>query len=690
MNKFLTLLSFAVVFSTFAVEVGAQWKQLYVGGAGGINAVATIGSNAFAGTNTGIFRSTNSGSSWANVNSSFTLCFTAEGSDIFAGTASGVILSADDGSTWAGPNSGFTYYVTALAAKDTTLFVGTYQNGIFRSSDNGATWIPVDSGLGPYQNLVHGLAVSDTEIFAATAAGLCLSTDDGDSWSTISLPFQNASAMTNCVAAYDSTIMVGTPGGMFRSTDNGNSWSLADGFTDTTSIFSIVAVSPYIYAGTTSGVHLSTDGGENWTAINNGLPGNQVWSVAVSASNLFAGTISNGVFLSTNNGTSWVPANSGIVSSSATFIAGNGHNLFVVMSPPPSLSSSLFASTDDGTTWVPDTSLPSDQILFVTVIDSSVFAVTNNGIFHSTNDGTTWDSINGGVMDTVYPGILVVSGSNLIVSSFFHEVFISKDNGMSWTVADDNMPRIASLATNGSNVFVGGEAGVYLSTDNGESWTQTNDTLMDINTIVTSGSSVFAGRYFWPVPVGVAPTPGGLFRSGLPNQPGGPQVHVLAIHGSDIFAGLDPGLYVSTVNQDNWINIGGGLPSLEVLSLFINDSAAFVGTDFGGIWSRPLSQITSVKGTMPPTAPESFELEQNYPNPFNPTTTISYQLRTGGHVTLKVYDILGREVAALVNAELEAGIYQVTFDGSRLASGVYFYRLTAPGFNQVRKMLLTK
>ncbi len=80
----------------------------------------------------------------------------------------------------------------------------------------------------------------------------------------------------------------------------------------------------------------------------------------------------------------------------------------------------------------------------------------------------------------------------------------------------------------------------------------------------------------------------------------------------------------------------------------------------------------------------------NYPNPFNPSTAISYKLSAVGHVTLRIYDILGREVATLVNGIQSAGMHTTQFNGERLASGVYFYRLTAPGVNQVRKMLLTK
>jgi hypothetical protein len=87
---------------------------------------------------------------------------------------------------------------------------------------------------------------------------------------------------------------------------------------------------------------------------------------------------------------------------------------------------------------------------------------------------------------------------------------------------------------------------------------------------------------------------------------------------------------------------------------------------------------------------KSYELSQNYPNPFNPATTIRYQLPKDGMVTLKVYDILGAEVVTLVNEEKAAGKYEVNFDASRLASGVYIYRIQVNEFNSVKKMVLLK
>ncbi len=88
--------------------------------------------------------------------------------------------------------------------------------------------------------------------------------------------------------------------------------------------------------------------------------------------------------------------------------------------------------------------------------------------------------------------------------------------------------------------------------------------------------------------------------------------------------------------------------------------------------------------------PNSFSLFQNYPNPFNPTTTISYQIPTASHVTLKVFDVLGREVATLVNEVQGSGFKSVELNASGLASGVYLYRLQTGSFSQTRKLILMK
>jgi hypothetical protein len=98
--------------------------------------------------------------------------------------------------------------------------------------------------------------------------------------------------------------------------------------------------------------------------------------------------------------------------------------------------------------------------------------------------------------------------------------------------------------------------------------------------------------------------------------------------------------------------------------------------------------VTSVTG--PPEVPKEYALSQNYPNPFNPTTTIQFTIANPQLTIVRVFDLLGREVATLVNEIREPGVYAVGFDGSYLPSGVYFYRLQAGVFTQTKRLLLLK
>ncbi|HVO72607.1 MAG TPA: T9SS type A sorting domain-containing protein, partial [Ignavibacteriaceae bacterium] len=88
--------------------------------------------------------------------------------------------------------------------------------------------------------------------------------------------------------------------------------------------------------------------------------------------------------------------------------------------------------------------------------------------------------------------------------------------------------------------------------------------------------------------------------------------------------------------------------------------------------------------------PQAFLLNQNFPNPFNPSTKINYSVPHTTFITLKIFDILGREVAALINEEKPAGSYEIEFDGANLSSGVYFYQLQAGDFVETKKMVLLR
>ncbi len=110
------------------------------------------------------------------------------------------------------------------------------------------------------------------------------------------------------------------------------------------------------------------------------------------------------------------------------------------------------------------------------------------------------------------------------------------------------------------------------------------------------------------------------------------------------------------------------------------------------VYFLKIAEQGGVTGILPgiQTVPESFELSQNYPNPFNSQTIIQYVLKSNSFVTLKIYDVLGREVATIIDGQQAAGIHVVHFDANKLATGIYYYRLSTAQFSRVRKMLLVK
>jgi hypothetical protein len=154
---------------------------------------------------------------------------------------------------------------------------------------------------------------------------------------------------------------------------------------------------------------------------------------------------------------------------------------------------------------------------------------------------------------------------------------------------------------------------------------------------------------------------------------------------------------VVTIQSQSILTIGSGA-TLDVSGSadICSDSLSGIVTGAGTFCGNPTDAATDINGI----APTQYALNQNYPNPFNPSTTISYQLPISGQVILKVFDVLGNEVATLVNEEKPAGNFEIEFSlksgtGSSgnaysLSSGIYFYKLQAGSFVAAKKMQLLK
>ncbi len=155
-------------------------------------------------------------------------------------------------------------------------------------------------------------------------------------------------------------------------------------------------------------------------------------------------------------------------------------------------------------------------------------------------------------------------------------------------------------------------------------------------------------------------------------------------------------------NNDSWklySKINSPLPVENFGSAYIDRNNNLVTTLWNydypnyysyGLWFFNENGVTITDVKEQKKLPVNYSLQQNFPNPFNPTTTISYQIPGTNKVTLKVFDVLGREIANLVDGYKEAGSYDVKFDAGKLPSGVYFYRLEVGRFVQTKKMILAK
>ena len=169
----------------------------------------------------------------------------------------------------------------------------------------------------------------------------------------------------------------------------------------------------------------------------------------------------------------------------------------------------------------------------------------------------------------------------------------------------------------------------------------------------------------------------------LPTAPSGSQSYTLQISQNPDFSNATEITNINSLSSNASLS-GSGTYYWRVKSQLENSATSY----FSMPGQFTVYGVTSVKEEE--IIPNEFGLSQNYPNPFNPTTVISYRLPVSGFVTLKVFDVIGREVATLVNENIQAGSHSVTFNSYDLASGVYYYKLSAGDFVSVKKMILVK
>jgi photosystem II stability/assembly factor-like uncharacterized protein len=685
------------------------------------------GGDIFAGTNWGIYRSTNEGNSWEHLTDGIVFSLNiAPNGDIYTYYCSSnncnFFKSTDNGDSWNEVNTGINpnIILNAIAIRSNgTIFAGGKYN-VIRSTDNGNTWtsslVASDEEVVTAIGLASGLVFAGiTDIALPSAYGtLRRSTDNGDTWSAFSPNWPNES-INSIIRNNAGFTFAATSKGIRRSTDFGATWTLTSLQNVPVSALAINSIG-YLFAAAggssnfvESGIYRSTNRGDSWVKLTSFIPLLNTLSVAVNpAGNIYAGTRSTGVFRSIDTALTWNNINQSLYSDQVknlTFLQ-NGSLL-------AGTADGIFITSDNGEHWL---SADNDfQINIVNAIwednNHIVFSGLDGiGVAKSTDGGFSWTLINSGISSQ---RVFSINGKpgGILLAGTQSGIFRSTDNGNLWSPGGSGPTNfIRSLVkTPTGEFFSGSGSGIHFSTDDGVSWNSRNNGLTNtiVGSLVRNGNGdLFAG------------TNGFVFRStdnglnwfeasnGLPNS----FINSLCFGGNgSLYAStVDSGIFVTTDNGLSWTPQNSGLPPLNTFfgtsSLaYSNDGYLFTGinsafTVRAGVF-RSINPMTSVKSSEE-NFPNEFSLAQNFPNPFNPTTKIRYSIPDVGsglaQTVLKVYDILGNEVATLVNEEKPAGVYEVDFNAAGLSSGMYFYRMQAGSpstssgqcFVETKKMIL--
>lgn len=442
-----------------------------------------------------------------------------------------------------------------------------------------------------------------------------------------------------------------------------------------------------------------------WTQIGSGM--SQVWDIVIDPTNeqiMYAGSNTTGMWKTTNGGTSWVQINGGLSSTVVQAVAISRTSPDILFC---GTNAGIFLTVDGGASWFainggitenpigvqaiavdPTTS----EIAYIAIFDGAANAV--NGIYRTTDNGVTWIPAATGIgavknflsfaINPLNPKVLYAGSSFNTPAGGTEQsrIYKSTNGAASWFDVSNGLPAtqgntthnpirklsIQAIDTNRvlAGIFLNDSlGGVYLTTDGGGSWAKRHTGLPTL-------------------------APGTLPRSIL-IRPGSTTEFYVGI-------GTEQGVFRSTNAGLSWESFNNGALSspatIRALVFAPNSSRLFAGgahasdLTLQGVFR---SQLTPLSVLIHPSGiPDAIVLYQNYPNPFNPTTKIAYGLPERKNVILRVYNVLGQEVATLVDNDMSPGYHEATFDGTGLTSGMYFYRLQTGSYVETKRLILMK
>ncbi len=467
-------------------------------------------------------------------------------------------------------------------------------------------------------------------------------------------------------------LTAGAGGAILKTTNGGSNWSPLTSGT-TADFFDVLLLDQNngFVVGSGGTILRTTDGGSNWSTLPSGVSDN-LFSISINGTFGLIGGSSQTILSTTNSGTSWNEVQSGffgggfwgtsVINNTSGVVAGQ-NSIFQPM---------IALTTDTGVNWE----------------FTPFYLNTNEGRLH---DCHFFDANNGFTAAAVWDGQGAISRTTNSGVNWITTLFPQALSGM-------DFPTAATAYAVGANGYI------IKSVNGGLNWeSQPSGTSGWLNDVSFANAEV--GYVVGDAGLILKTTQGGIIPVELTSFTALVSGRNVTLNWSTATETNNSGFEVlrrvgsrqSSLGNEDWETSGfveGNGTTTEISNYSFNDnlnhthnhtlSYRLKQIDFDG--SFEYSNIIEVEIGLP----DQFVLEQNYPNPFNPSTTISWQSPVGGHQVLKVIDILGNEVATLVDEFREAGRYEVTFDASNVASGIYFYELRTNDNVQSKKMILIR
>ena len=639
------------------------------------NTVIVCGSTASA---TFIFKTTNSGTTWTQV---FSQALGYIDDIKFKDANNGFAYGDPVGSRWSlwkTTNGGTTWDSTGLylpqaateagwdndmCLQGNSIWFGTNAAHIYRSTNYGASWIST-----PTASLVQStsITVSGNRGFVTGSGVSMQTTDAGATWSAFTNPYTSADIHFQSLG---SRFWVAETN-MYYSTDNGTTFPLSYTYAQTTGPMWNIGAN---VTGTALTVYVTGYAGGIWKYTET-VPATFTWTEqtspittalqSVSAPNddvAWACGVSGKVLRTTNKGVNWTDV-TGTISTTYSMV-----NIFAwdantcLVAGYSGTNTIIYRTSNGGSAW---TAVYGPVAGFV---DDLWMTDANTAYYIGDPVGGNWDlkkSTNGGVNWASWSTLATTNTSGtynnaacfLGTSVWFsgngdNSINYSSNMGANWTSQPNAQSELGAIWFNSAtNGLIGGFTsylGVKYTTNSGVNWTAvTNPATIAIIAITGSGAE-----------------------------------YRVASQGLNIYYTANSGTNWSTdytVTAGSFYAMQKARTGNTIWAVRSNGAISRYGSPITGI--TPITENT----------PVDYKLSQNYPNPFNPTTKISFSLPKSGFVSLKVYDILGKEVANLVNSNMNVGSYSYEFNASNLTSGIYFYKLESNGFMETKKMMLIK